>query len=184
MKVVLFPEADTPPELRTQVLALHRRAWPTTSGSAHDPTLRPLSMLLVDDGRVVATLDILSKEISHCDRLFSASGLSAVATDEESRGRGHGRALVEAAYGVVEKSGVDLGIFTCDRPLLRLYERAGWQELPGAVLVGGTPEAPLPSDRLAKVVVARFFSAKAQRHRAAFVGSRIGLYPGNIDKLW
>ncbi len=57
------------------------RAWPSGSGSdtpaqatTHDPALRPLSMLLVDEGRVLATLDILFKEITHAGRAFSAGG--------------------------------------------------------------------------------------------------------------
>ena len=41
----------------------------------------------------------------------------------------------------IRDSGADLGIFTCDRPLQAFYERAGWQVLPGSVLVGGTPDA-------------------------------------------
>jgi aminoglycoside 2'-N-acetyltransferase I len=141
-------------------------------------------MLLIDGDRVVSSLAILSKEITHRDRPYSASGLSAVVTDEQARGRGHGRRLVEAAYGVIERSGIDLGIFTCDRPLLGLYELNGWRELPETILVGGTQEEPLPSDRLDKVVVARFISARAQRDEASFVGSRIELYPGSIDRLW
>ena len=121
MKIVSSPEADTLPELRAQVLNLHRQAWPSDKplalGPTHDPALQPFSMLLVDDGRVLAALDILSKEISHRGRRYSASGLSTVVTDEELRGKGYGRQLVETAYRAIEKSGVDLGIFTCDRPL-------------------------------------------------------------------
>jgi GNAT superfamily N-acetyltransferase len=141
-------------------------------------------MLLIDEGRVVSALDILSKELVHCGQRYAASGLSTVVTDEALRGRGYGLKLVEAAREAIAASGVDLGIFTCDTPLRTFYERAGWQVLPGTVLVGGTPEAPFPSDQFDKVTLASFFSAKARRFADTFVGCRIELYPGEIDKLW
>jgi GNAT superfamily N-acetyltransferase len=188
MRIVSFPEAEVAPELRRQVRNLHRRAWPdykpVDGGPAHDPALRPISMLLVDGGRVVAALDILSKDISHGGQVYAASGLSTVVTDERLRGRGYGGQLVEAAYTAIETSGVDLGIFTCDTPLQRFYERAEWRLLPGTVLVGGTPDSPFPSDQFDKVTIARFFSVRARHAQDTFVGARIALYPGEIDKLW
>jgi aminoglycoside 2'-N-acetyltransferase I len=58
---------------------------------------------------------------------------------------------------------LDLGLFTCDRPLQGFYERAGWHLLPGAVLVGGTRRSPFPSDQpgFDKVTMADCFSAEA-----------------------
>jgi aminoglycoside 2'-N-acetyltransferase I len=188
MRIVSSPEAELPAKLRAQVLNLHHQAWPTDKplelGPTHDPALQPVSMLLIDDGRVVAALDILSKEITHRGQRFAASGLSTVVTDEALRGRGYGSQLVEAAYRVIETSGVDLGIFTCDAPLQAFYERAGWRVLPGTVLIGGTTDAPFPSDQFDKVTMGDFFSVRAQRAQDTFVGSRIALYPGEIDKLW
>jgi GNAT superfamily N-acetyltransferase len=177
-----------PRRLRIQVLALQRSEWPGGGEggeeTAHDPALRPLSMLLVADGRVLSALDILSKEIVHADERYAASGLSTVVTAEAERGRGHGRRLVTAARAAIEASGADVGIFTCDLPLQRFYERCGWAVLPGAVLVGGTREAPFPSDRFEKVTMASFFSPRAREHAAAFASCRIELYPGEIDRLW
>ena len=86
-----------PRALREQVLALHDQAWRRSDGAGHDPALRPLSLLLVEGGRVLSALDILSKEIEHAGERYAASGLSTVVTDEALRGRGHGRALVSAA---------------------------------------------------------------------------------------
>ena len=113
-----------------------------------------------------------------------ASGLSTVVTDEAQRGKGYGRRLIVAGRDAIRDSGADLGIFTCDRPLQAFYERAGWQVLPGSVLVGGTPDAPFPSDRFDKVVLALFFSPKARQYSETFNHSRIELYPGDRDKLW
>ncbi|MFF4695151.1 GNAT family N-acetyltransferase [Streptomyces chattanoogensis] len=201
LQLLSFPEAATPPELRTQVLDLHEEAWPTAgprSGASarddartsHDPALHPLSMLLVDDGTVLSALDILAKPIVHAGRSYRAGGLSTVVTRRAVRGQGHGRRLVTAAHHAMASSDLglrlDLGLFTCDRPLQSFYESAGWHPLPGTVLVGGTPQAPFPSDRpgFDKVTMADFFSPAARQTRDAFLHTRLELYPGEIDKLW
>jgi aminoglycoside 2'-N-acetyltransferase I len=191
-EIVTCAEAALADELRVQVFRLQRQAWPrdVTSkfdvhpGPVHDPALVPVSMLLLEDGGVVAALDVLSKQIEHAGETYAASGLSTVVTDEALRGRGYGRTLVTAAREAIEASGADLGIFTCDRELGPFYESAGWQIVPGAVLVGGTPDDPFPSDQWDKVTLARFFSEKAQRNATQFAHARIGLYPGTIDRLW
>ena len=84
------------------------------------------------------------------------------------------------------ESDVDVGLFTCDRPLQRFYERAGWELVPGAVIVGGTPADPLRSDQTGfdKVVLAGFLTAAGERGRASFAHSEIELHPGPIDRLW
>ncbi len=130
------------------MLALHRQAWPTSRTAGHDPALHPLSLLLVADGRVLSALDILSKEIEHAGERYAARGLSTVVTDEALRGRGHGRRSWSAARERIAAGGADLGLFTCDRSLGPFYESAGWSIVPGAVLVGGTPDDPFPSDQL------------------------------------
>ena len=84
VEIVSFPETATPGGLRAQVLTMQRQAWPG-GAPGHDPALRPLSMLLVDDGVVLAALDILFKEIVHAGRHWGAAGLSAVVTSREIR---------------------------------------------------------------------------------------------------
>jgi aminoglycoside 2'-N-acetyltransferase I len=193
VQILSFPEAATPPALRAQVVRLQHQAWPPADGAAvpgdtltHDPALHPRSMLLVEDGRVLAALDILTKELVHAGRCYRAGGLSAVVTGQELRGRGHGRRLVAAARQAMAAGHLDLSLFTCDRPLQGFYEGAGWLLLPGAVLIGGTRSSPFPSDQpgFDKVTMAAFFSAEAKRHQSSFHHSRIELYPGEIDKLW
>jgi aminoglycoside 2'-N-acetyltransferase I len=186
VEVVCFPEADTPAELRGQVLALQAEAWPGDGSTGHDPQLHPVSMLLVDEGDVVAALDILSKELDHAGERYLAAGLSTVVTRRDARRHGHGRHLVETARDAIARDGFDLGLFTCDRELRGFYESAGWELLPDTVVVGGTPSAPFPSDQAGfdKVTMAAFFSTAAHEHRATFDRARIELYPGDIDKLW
>lgn len=188
MEILIFPEAEVPAELRGQVLALQQLAWPGDAApglqAIHDPALSPLSLLLVENGRVLSALDILSKSLRHADAEFRASGISCMVTQPEDRSRGLGRLLAASARETMQANGADLGIFTCDRPLRRFYQACGWQELPGAVLLGGTPEAPLASSRFDKAVMACFFSAEAKRLAARFERCEIALYPGAIDTLW
>ena len=187
MEIETWPEAQVPAELRVQVWDLQQQAWPSEDpdpGVSHDPALRPWSMLLLDGDRVLAALDLLSKEIVHAGQRFQTSGLSTVVTDRAYHGRGHGRQLVAAAREEIRRRGADVGIFTCDRPLQAFYESAGWSLLPGAVLIGGTPEHPFPSDQFDKVTMADFFTEHALAHRESFRDTRIELFPGAIDKLW
>jgi aminoglycoside 2'-N-acetyltransferase I len=194
VQILSFPEAATPGDLRVQVREIQEQAWPTArvpdtaveAAPVHDRALRPLSMLLVDGGTVLSALDILSKEIVHAGRRFHAGGLSTVVTRQEVRGRGYGRQLVTAAREEMTAHGLDLGLFTCDRPLRAFYESAGWRVLPGTVLVGGTQQAPFPSDQpgFDKITMSYFFSAAARQAQASFHHCRIELYPGEIDKLW
>jgi len=190
MNILAFPEAEVPAELRMQALALHNLAWPelgdmpTQPTTIHDPALSPLSLLLVENSKVLSTLDILSKMLCHAGEEFQASGISYMTTHPEYRGRGIGRLLASFALETMQTSGVDLGIFTCDTPLRRFYESSGWCELPGAVLIGGTPTTPFPSNQFDKITLANFFSGKAKHCAHRFEHCNIALYPGEIDKLW
>jgi len=149
-----------------------------------EPAVDAARLLLVENGEVRSALDILSKEITHRGERYAASGLSTVVTARAHRRKGYGTRLVAAARELIAATGVDLGIFTCDRPLQVFYARAGWKLLPGTVLIGGTPEEPIPSDRFDKVTMGCFFSARARAAANTFVGAHIELYPGGIDKLW
>jgi len=172
--------SSEPAGLREQADRLREAAWP--GGGGHDPALHPVAMLLEDGGAVLAALDILRKEITYGGERLAAGGLSAVVTAASARRRGYGRRLVAAARDEMRALGLDAGIFTCDRPLRPFYEAAGWRVLPGTVLVGGTPDAPLASDApgFDKVTMGEFFDTRA----AVLLGARVPLYPGSIDRLW
>ncbi len=188
MKLVSFPEADVPRKWRVQQVSLQEQAWPGMEPSGthpwHDPELQPVSVLLLDDERVVAALDVLTKEVRPGGRCLVASGLSTVVTDAALRGRGYGHAIVSAGRELIRSRGDDLGLFTSDRTLQGFYERAGWQLLAGTVLVGGTPDDPFPSDDLDKVALGAFFTQPARAAVDDIVGCRVELFPGSIDRLW
>lgn len=187
MRVLGFAEADVPVALARRLAALEADVWPGST-PGHDPALAPRVMLLVDAaGAVAASLALLYKEIPLAGRTYRAAGLSAVVTRPELRGRGHGGRLVAAARAeLAADRAVDVALFSCDRPLAPFYEAAGFAQLPGTVLVGGTPGEPLATDApgFDKVVVADFFTDTPDRDRAAFTGVRVPLHSGPVDRLW
>ncbi|WP_314251148.1 GNAT family N-acetyltransferase [Streptomyces kutzneri] len=187
MRVIGCAEADLPAGLAQQVAELEDAAWPGAE-PGHDPALAPRALLLLAaDGTVAASLALLFKEIRLAGRTYRAAGLSAVVTRPALRGRGCGARLVaEARAGLAADPAVDLALFSCDRPLAAFYEAAGFEVLPGTVLVGGTPEDPLATDDpgFDKLVLAAFFTDDPGRDHAAFTGVRVPLHPGNTDRLW
>jgi aminoglycoside 2'-N-acetyltransferase I len=194
--VVGAPEAEVPERLRRQVLAAQEEAWPSDDGGAsvtslavvHDLALHPYSLLLVDagDNVVLSALDLLFKRIEHAGQQWDAAGLSTVVTPLAYRGRGYGRRLVTDACARLPGMGVDLALFTCDRPLAAFYESCGFEVLPGTVLEGGTAQEPFASDQpgFDKVALSAFFTARAQAVRTDFVNTTVRLHSGTIDKLW
>ncbi|MFD9358532.1 GNAT family N-acetyltransferase [Streptomyces sp. NPDC060031] len=181
-------EADAlPAGLAAQVAALEAHAWPG-AGAGHDPALTPRAMVLLDgSGAVAASLALLYKPVPLAGRTYRAAGLSSVVTRASARGRGYGGLLVAAARAsLAADPAVDVALFSCDRELTPFYEAAGFTALPGAVLVGGTPQAPLATDEpgFDKSVLAAFFTADPAADRAVFTGARIPLHPGTVDRLW
>ncbi len=114
-------------------------------GGGVAPALWPLSLLLVEEGTVLSSLTIFPKEIFHRGASYFAGGLSAVVTPPNERGHGYGHRLVVEAREFMEDNGFDIGLFTCDRPLQRFYEAAGWSILIDCVLIGGIRSARLGS---------------------------------------
>lgn len=189
LRLVAYPEAELPGELARQVEGIEGRVWPG-SRFGHDPALRPRVLVLLDgDGVVGASLALLYKEVACGGRVRRAAGLSGVVTRPEWSGRGLGGRLVAGARAVLDADpAVDLALFSCDRPLVPFYERAGFERLPGTVLVGGTPQEPLATDApgFDKEVLGAFFAAGEEggADRAALTGSRVLLHPGAVDRLW
>ncbi|MET9466331.1 GNAT family N-acetyltransferase [Streptomyces sp. NPDC006544] len=181
-----------PAGLAAQVAALEEQAWPGAA-AGHDPALAPKAVLLLDgSGSVTASLALLYKPVRFEEgRTYRAAGLSGVVTRAGLRGRGHGARLVAAARAVLAADpAVDLALFSCDRALAPFYEAAGFEVLPGTVLVGGTPADPLATDApgFDKLVLAAFFTADGEGRtdgvRAVFTGVRVPLHPGTVDRLW
>lgn len=200
MRIVVHGPGDLPAGLAAQVAALEAQAWPGAA-PGHDPALHPKTVLLLEeDGSVLASLALLHKPVRLADgRTYRAAGLSGVVTRADARGRGHGARLVAAARAeLAADPAVDLALFSCDRDLVPFYGAAGFEVLPGTVLVGGTPRDPLATDApgFDKTVLAAFFTGagagagagddegRTDQVRTAFTGIRVPLYPGTVDRLW
>lgn len=190
LRIEVYRPDEVPPLLQAQAEVILNRIWEPPEGlsswSDHDPAAHPVSMFLLEESLVLATLEILSLPLQFDGATFAVSGLTRVRTLPERQGEGHGQRLVRASYHLMRDSGADVALFTCDTELHPFYEHAGFEWLRGTVLEGGTRHFPFPSDQpgLDKAVMASFYTPLAQAHRAAFVGARIPLYPGEIDLLW
>ncbi|MCY0926651.1 hypothetical protein OTB20_10625 [Streptomyces sp. H27-H1] len=124
---------------------------------------------------------------------------------------GHDPALAPRAVLLLDADGrlaASLAQFSCDRELVPFYVAAGFEPLPGTVLVDGTPADPPPDSvrdplatdapGLGKTVLGAFFAqgagpadgegaddeGRADEVRAAFTGIRVPLCPGTVDRLW
>jgi aminoglycoside 2'-N-acetyltransferase I len=175
IEINVYPQDDIPLDLKRSVLGLLTSAWPDPrplevrlAKPLHDPRSEPTVVVLTDGGETRAYLTIPTSTISHAGTEFRASGLSAVVSHPASRGAGYGAHIVVAARELIEASGVDIGIFTCDPPLVAFYARCGWEPMPSTVVVGGTRERPFRADSLDKRTLMAFFTPHAQEHRAAF----------------
>ena len=189
MRIVSFPEADVPRELRVQVRALHDEAWPDykaeRDGPVHDPALRPLSMLLLDGDRVLSALDILSKQIHHRgqrlrrqraehgrDRQgqprqgpWSPARAGCPRRDRGERRRPRHLHLRQPTAGVLRA-----------RRLAAPPRHGARRRDTG----GAVSQRPVRQGHHGALLLA----ARAQALADTFVGCRIELYPGEIDKLW
>ncbi|MDP2327521.1 MAG: GNAT family N-acetyltransferase [Dehalococcoidia bacterium] len=173
--VLTCPQDDLPLHLKRQALEVLAAAFPggrsveeRLNRRLHDPRTNPVCMLLVEGEQVLAYLAILSTTIEHAGRTYRVSGLSAVSTHPHHLRQGHAARLVTSAREWIEASDADLGVFTCDPPLISLYQACGWAHMPATVVVGGTRAQPFRADTLGKATLMGFFSPAAQAHRSDF----------------
>jgi GNAT superfamily N-acetyltransferase len=140
----------------------------------HDPSFDVLSFFVGEGDRVIAYAGVAMKRIKHAGEPLDIGGLSCVMIDPGYQRQGIGSKVVAAATRCIERSSLDVGVFTCDPPLARFYQRAGaWPVAPDVVLAGSHDEAALRSDRLNKVVLLRLLSERAMA--LAFAHSTIDL---------
>jgi aminoglycoside 2'-N-acetyltransferase I len=168
-------EAELGAELKSRVIALLATAWPDERSLAeqlraplHNPNQHPRYVMLIDGDDVLSYLVIPSTVIHLGDCEYRAAGLSAVITDPRQRGRGYGQQLVTAARDMIASSDADIGVFTCDPPLVDFYVRCGWTLMECTSVFGGTRARPFAADALGKRTLMEFCSARAKQHRQGF----------------
>lgn len=128
----------------------------------HDLSLAATSFYVLDGERVVSYAAVVHLAIRHGGEDWALAGLSAVATAPDFRGRGLATAVVAAATEHIVHGSADVGLFTCDPPLARLYERAGWPIAADLRVIGSLDAAALTSDALGKVVFMWLVSERAR----------------------
>ena len=103
-----------PPDLRRQVLSGLRCIWPEGYSDAHGPRdwiardeFHPAPVLLTRNGSC-ANAAMLWKRLAHVGETYTVFGLSIVFTFRDCRGRGYGRAVVEAATAHIRRSDADV----------------------------------------------------------------------------
>lgn len=169
--------------LRHAIALLQHRVAPDTvpppsdpTEPEHDPMLDAMSFYLVDGRQVVSYAAVVHRQVAHDGTQLRLAGLSCVATDPEYQRRGLGARTVAAATRCIEDSNADIGIFTCDPPLARFYQRAGgWAVTPGIILLGSRHPDALSSAALGKAVLMHLISERARAMAADLHAATIDL---------
>ena len=114
-----------------------------------DPLVeRSDSLVAVVGGRVVGHLQVLPREMRVGRAILRVAGLACLAVDPAERGKGHERALIEAALRHVMRGGYHLAmVFAADDAP---YGEFGWETLPVGTYVARLDESgevgPAPPD--------------------------------------
>ena len=114
-----------------------------------DPLVeRSDSLVVVVDGRVVGHLQVLPREMRVGRAILRVAGLACLAVDPAEHGKGHERALIEAALRHVMSGGYHLAmVFAADDAP---YGEFGWETLPVDTYVARLGESgemgPAPPD--------------------------------------
>jgi predicted N-acetyltransferase YhbS len=85
----------------------------------------PRSLVIVEEGRVVAHAALLPRTVGTDHRDLYIGGLARVCTDAAMRGRGLGEQVVRAAFGLVDAGEFDYAVFQTNRSVQGFYEKLG-----------------------------------------------------------
>jgi GNAT superfamily N-acetyltransferase len=182
-RVVEIPYTRAGTRLRAEFDRLQRRAngEPALPAGApleplHDQALGARCFYVRAAGRLASYAAVVRTTARIDGDAWAVAGLSCVATDPEWRRRGLGTTTVAAATRAIERSGADLGVFTCDPELAGFYARAGgWPTAPAATLLGSREPGALSSAALGKVVLMRLLSERARQQPARLERAAIDL---------
>ena len=86
-------------------------------------------------GRPVCYAKLTWREALADRRRVTILGLGGLGTDPDHQGRGFGTRLMAAVGGFLQEQGADLGLLVCDSGTVSFYEKCGWQEFGGVLLV-------------------------------------------------
>jgi hypothetical protein len=171
-ELLVYPQADLPPQMHCQVLTFLRVEWP--DGFVGENRLRnwitriehhPLSFLMVEDGLVISHAQVVWKYLEHCGETYKIYGLTGVFTFPSFRGQGYGQRTISAATKYIANMDADVGMFHCSPHLEPFYAQASWIPIHGAVTLIGSRADPVQVDEL---MMMQFFTEKGRRGRESF----------------
>lgn len=183
MQIIFYPQQDSSQELRGQILALEDLAWPSFRGAPWPQREHRASLCGQENGLLIAHAAVTAATLSHKGQCYRAFGLCEVVVHPEYRGRGLASALIVAAREYMQREGADLGVFTCEPALCKLYADAGWKRMDGLCVRGGTSPNALRSDALGLCTLLGLFSPKAISHQSDFICGEL-ILPLEAGELW
>lgn len=177
VNLLVFPQAQLPPEISCQVLSFLRVTWP--EGFTGENRLRswitraehhPVSFALIESGLLIAHAQVVWKMLEHSGIVYKTYGLTGVFTYPSFQGQGYGLQVIQAATQSIAQSDADIGMFHCDPSLNSFYAQAGWQAMEGAVTWLGERSNPYLSDEL---MMMQFFSEKGRLGSESFTSQPV-----------
>jgi aminoglycoside 2'-N-acetyltransferase I len=116
---------------------LWRRTWPPNPDVAFDPdfenTMFAAVVLLDEQEKLLGVCSWIDRTITVNGAPQAIAGLAGVVVEEEFRGRGLGKLLIENAIGEAKRRGYDWGVLFCSPHRQTFYEQFGWRVLKGDI---------------------------------------------------
>ena len=140
-----------------------------------EPELRPTYFVLADGDRLRSYARTIWAIVAHQDQRFKFYGLGDVITVPQYRHQGYaGRLVQEATTHIRSDPTADAAVLLTRPELAALYQRRGWEYVPGLRVMSGECDEHVTSD----LPLMMFLSAAAQAARASFASQTLVL-PGD-----
>ena len=140
--VVLCPIADLTDDARAGVAALSRAVYPPAVSaawpgrhlewSAHESAV----LIRAADGELICYVGLVVRSALHDGRSVRLGGIGGVKTHPAARRQGcAARAVRRAVASFQVRADIEFGLPVCEPHLIGYYQRLGWQEFGGRLLV-------------------------------------------------
>ena len=162
-----YRKPDVPREIAIQIASYVRVQWPAFIGRGKplwEGTPYPdhcLHFVLTDGDVLISHAIVSARPLAHGGEQFVTYGLSSVFCYPTHRGCGFGEQIVAAATAHIRRQGdADLALLFCGDRVRSLYQRQGWQHVPGMTVRYGADDKPFNDGHVMTLLV----SARARAH--------------------
>jgi aminoglycoside 2'-N-acetyltransferase I len=141
MDIAVTASADVPPDVRQAIGALSAAVYPpeviATLPGIDLAWARPQRSLLVwDDGRLVAHVGVVVRDVLLDGQIVRIGGIGGVMTHPEAQGKGFARAAMRRAQDVFASDpAIVFALLVCPSSRVSFYERLDWRRFGGRLLV-------------------------------------------------